>query len=378
MSTQFIQHKVGLIAYLYKLFGHYLGGCMRLALKFQFRLHVPAHALCLAIFAALALPACKNRERSKESSLNDSTAIQSMNRVGDDFDISCIDGSRQVVPILEFPTKPSSAICPDVKATDCPSQILYSNQRELRSARGDYNYPDGSPLLLKDLQFRYFGGRPLANGSEGLLFPDGSNLYLPSQGFFFPDGKLFKAKTGYVYYPSGRVFFTSDGFSIKYPDDKFLRDTNGNFYYTKKNGSQLLRTSSTFYYTDGLVARSGGNIYRESDRRVSNLPLIIREDIADATSSFGYVQFNVSAQSDSYFIDLPNLAPGMIARYQSSTKNWFIRYQFVNLMAPLQITFDGDNQSMVFFLKTGYRGQTVMVDFSHAPANCKVVTAISK
>jgi hypothetical protein len=348
---------------------------MRLALKFRLQLLVQ----CLAIFATLGLPSCKNRDRSQGSSLRGRADIQYMTKLGDKYQITCIDGKVQLVDVTVFGKLQDSEICPNVTVSECPDSLkYYPSLKSLKSPEGVFTYMDGRSILSdnnRNFVYSSRGNLKLINNSGGMAFPDGKNLFVANQGYYYPGGKSFLYNSGQVDYPDGKLFFAATGGQIKYPDGATLSDSAKNFYYPQ---TKILKdTSGNFKFNNGSYARNGGRLYRLENAVEQPGPITIRQDIiSPPNTKLGHIQFSVQPTSDNYFIYLPDLTPGFLAQYNSADNKWYFRYDIENPEAPLQIAFNGKTISKVFFLKTGYAGETVMVDFSESKPTCSMIKNI--
>lgn len=331
----------------------------------------------LAAVGLFVFSGCKTSAfNGSDSSLRDVTSIQTMTRSGDNYDITCIDGTSQVIPIAEFPNKDPREICPGIAFSECGQRVVYSNGRELKAANGTFYYPTGAVALANDGSVRYFNGQSLTDSNNNLFFADGSLLQGQNSSLMYPEGNTLRNTSGAVFYPDKTSLSVPNG-GLKYPGNLRMMDENGNFYYGDER-SRRLKVGDAIYYKDGSVARSGQTLYRPEDRKQTPGPIIIEEPIGDGAVVRGLIRFNVLPTQFTYFIDLPKLHPNVSARYESKKNSWYFRYQLTNADYPIHLTFDGKSISKVLYLKTGYVNSTVVVDFSKSPVMCRLVNTAAQ
>lgn len=329
-------------------------------------------AFCLAVFSG-----CKTSSgNGSDSGLRDATSIQVMTRNGDNYDISCIDGTSQVIPIAEFPSRDPREICPGVVYSECGQRILYSNGRELKSVNGTFYYPTGAIALATDGSARYLNGQLLADANNNLFFADGSLLQGQNSALNYPEGNALRNNSGAVFYPDKTALSLPNG-GLRYPGNLRMMDENGNFYYGDER-SRRLKVGDSIYYKDGAVARSGQTLYRPEDHKQTPGPIIIEEPISDGAIVRGLIRFNILPSQFTYYIDLPKLHPNVSARYESKKNSWYFRYQLTNADYPIHLAIEGKSVSKVLYLKTGYVNSTVVVDFSKSPAMCRLVNTAAQ
>jgi hypothetical protein len=331
----------------------------------------------LVALSLFTLSGCKTSSGTgSDSSLRDVTAIQAMTRSGDSYDITCMDGTSQTIPIAEFPSRDPREICPGVTFSECGQRIIYSNGRELKSANGTFYYPTGAVALATDGSARYLNGQSLADSNNNLFFADGSLLQGQNSALLYPEGNTLRNTSGAVFYPDKTNLSLPNG-GLRYPGNLRMMDESGSFYYGDER-SRRLKVGDAVYYKDGSVARSGQTLYRPEDRKQTSGPIIIEEPIGDGAIVRGLIRFNILPNQFTYFIDLPKLHPNVSARYESKKNSWYFRYQLPNADYPIQLTFDGKSISKVLYLKTGYVNSTVVVDFSKSPFICRLVSAAAQ
>jgi hypothetical protein len=320
-----------------------------------------------------AFSSCKTSVVSNsDSSLRDVTSIQSMTRSGENYDVSCIDGTSQVIPIAEFPNKDPREICPGIIYSECGQRIVYSNGRDLKSANGTFYYPTGNVAVAADGAARYLNGQSLADANKRLFFADGSLLQGQNATLMYPEGNTLRNTNGALFYPDKTSLSSPNG-GLKYPGNRRMMDENGNFYYGDER-SRRLKVGDAIYYKDGSIARSGQTVYRPEDHRQTSGPIMIEEPISDGAINRGFIRFNILPSQFTYFIDLPRLHPNVSARFESKKNAWYFQYKIPNADYPIHLTFHGKNISKVLYLKTGYVNSTVVVDFSKSPIVCRLVT----
>lgn len=340
---------------------------------------LPGRLRFVGIVAAglLLFSGCKTSAvDGSNSSLQDVTSIQAMTRSGDNYDITCIDGSSQVISIAEFPNKDPREICPGIAFSECGQRILYSNGRELKSANGAFYYPTGAVALASDGSARYLNGQSLADSNNNLFFADGSLLQGQNSTLMYPEGNTLRNTSGAVFYPDKTSLSLPNG-GLRYPGNLRMMDENGNFYYGDER-SRRLKVGDAVYYKDGSIARSGQTLYRPEDHKQTTGPIIIEEPIGDGAVVRGLIRFNILPAQFTYFIDLPKLHPNVSARYESKKNSWNFRYQLTNADYPIHLTIEGKSVSKVLYLKTGYVNSTVVVDFSKSPVMCRLVNTAAQ
>lgn len=329
------------------------------------------------IALAFMVSSCKTGEHSDHSpaDLKDSTSIQSMTRNGENFEITCLDGSTQAILITEFPNKDPREICPGVGYSECGQRILYANGRELRSASGTYFYPNGSIAIAPDGKVRYQSGQLLSDASNNIFFGNGAMLFAQNANLLYPEGNTLRTANGAIFYPDNSPLALASG-ALRYPGNQRLSDESGNFYYSDEK-SRRLRAGETVYYKDGSVARSGQNLFRPEDHKPTQGPIILEEPIGDGAIVRGLIRFTLTPGQTNFLIDLPKLHPSVSARYESKKNSWNFRYFLSNADFPMVVTIEGKTISKVMYFKTGYTNSTVMVDFSKSPHICRTInTAI--
>jgi hypothetical protein len=318
----------------------------------------------------------KSPVNGSHSSLQDVTSIQVMTRSGENYDITCIDGTSQVIPIAEFPNKDPREICPGIAFSECGQRVVYSNGRELKAANGSFYYPTGAVALANDGSVRYFNGQLLADSNNNLFFADGSLLQGQNSALMYPEGNVLRNSNGAVFYPDKTSLYWPNG-SLKYPRNLRMMDEDGSFYYGDER-SRPLKVGEVVYFKDGSIARFGQTLYRPEDRKQTPGQIVIEEAIRDEAVVRGLIRFNVLPSQFIYFIDLPKLHPNVSARYDSKKNSWYFQYQLTNAGYPIHITFDGKIISKVLYLKTGYVNSTVVVDFSKSPVMCRLVNTAAQ
>ena len=329
-----------------------------------------------ALFLALILTGACKTPGPADSQLQDSSAIQTMTRSGDNFEITCLDGSSQTVSIADFPEKDPREICPGIGFSECAPRVLYSNGRELKSSNGTYYYPNGTIAISPDGKIRYNNGQQLNDNSGILYFADGSILLGQNSILMYPEGNTLRGTNGTLYYPDKSTLATQNG-GLKYPGNQMLSDDSGNFYYSDDR-SRRLKSGDTFYYRDGSTARSGQSLYRPEDHKLTQTPIIIEEAVNDGSIVRGLLRFTISQTQFSYILDLPKLHPNVIARYESKKNSWFFRYRISNTDFPVQLTFDGKNTNRTLYLRTGYANDTAIIDFTKTPVSCHIVNTAAQ
>ena len=331
--------------------------------------------LPLIFCASVGFSGCKTNlaDGSENSGLRDSSAIQTMTRNGENFDITCLDGASQTVSIMDFTTKDPSEICPGITYSECGPRVIYANGRELKTPNGSYLYANGSVALTKEGVFRYANGQSLVDGNGNMFFPEGSNLYSSTKGIMYANGQILKSANGSLYYPDNSILASPTG-ALRYPGNRSLIDESGNYYYAD-GVNKRLKAGDSFYYKDGSQARTNQTLFRSEDRKITQIPVVIEEQVSDGINMKGTIRFTIAQTQSSYLLDLPNLYPNMLVRFDSKRNSWLIRYKMINGDSPLQLTFDGKSQSKIIYLKTGYGAETAMVDFTRNPADCRVISS---
>ena len=328
----------------------------------------------LAIVPVLgAFVGCKTTESDHQAGarLKDSTSIQSMSRSGDNYEITCLDGSSQVVAITDFANKDPREICPGVGYSDCAQRMFYANGRELRASNGTYFYPNGSAAITPDGKVRYVSGQQFSDASNNLFFGNGAPLMTQNGTLMYPEGNTLRSANGAVFYPDNSPLALASG-ALRYPGNLRLSDESGNFFYGDERGRRL-KFGETIYYKDGSVARSNQGLFRPEDRRQTQSPIMIEEPIGDGAVVRGLLRFNMTPSQVNFLVDLPKLHPSVAARYESKKNTWYFRYNLSNADFPIVLSLDGKSIAKTMYLKTGYANSTVVVDFTKAPFTCRAI-----
>jgi hypothetical protein len=340
-------------------------------------MHKDKHSCSLAAAASaafmLALVACKTTETGDQagSGLKDSSSIQTMTRSGDNFEITCLDGSAQTVSITDFPNKDPREICPGVGYSECGQRVLYANGRELRSSNGAIYYPNGSIAITPDGKVRYVSGQHFSDASNNLFFGNGAPLLSQNASLMYPEGNTLRTANGAIFYPDNSPLALASG-ALRYPGNQRLSDESGNFFYSDDK-SRRLKAGDSIYYKDGSLAKSGQSLFRPEDHKVTQSPIIIEEPIGDGAVVRGLLRFNLTPTQVNFLMDLPKLHPGVAARYESKKNAWYFRYNLSNADFPIVLTIDGKIITKTMYLKTGYANSTVIVDFTKAPFTCRMI-----
>lgn len=321
----------------------------------------------------VAQVACKTTESSDRagSGLKDSSSIQTMTRSGDNFEITCLDGSAQTVAITDFPNKDPREICPGVGYSECGQRLLYANGRELKSTNGTYFYPNGSAAITPDGKVRYVSGQNFSDASNNLFFGNGAPLMSQNGSLMYPEGNTLRTANGAIFYPDNSPLALASG-ALRYPGNQRLSDESGNFFYSDDK-SRRLKAGDSIYYKDGSVAKSGQSLFRPEDHKQTQSPIIIEEPIGDGAVVRGILRFNLTPMQLNFLMDLPKLHPSVAARYESKKNAWYFRYNLSNADFPIVLTIDGKNTTKTMYLKTGYANSTVIVDFTKAPLTCRMI-----
>jgi len=331
--------------------------------------------LLLVFYASGYFSGCKTNlsDSQQGSELLDSSAIQTMNRNGDNFEITCIDGASQTVSILDFAAKDPREICPGIVYSECGARVVYANGRELKSPNGSYLYANGNVAITKDGAFRYANGQSLVDSNGTMFFPEGSTLHSANKGLMYSNGQILKSANGNLYYPDNSVLASASG-ALRYPGNRPLIDESGKYYYGD-GVNKSLKVGDTFYYRDGSSARSNQMLFRMEDRKTTQVPVVIEEAVSDGINVKGTIRFTIAQNQSSYLLDLPNLYPNMLVRFDSKRNTWLVKYKMINGDSPLQLTFDGKSQSKIVYLKTGYGTEAAVVDFTRSPADCRILSS---
>jgi hypothetical protein len=199
---------------------------------------------------------------------------------------------------------------PIVEASQCPSQLQYSNGQTLKSGN----------------RFYYNNGQTVSMGSS-LYHANGQSL-----------------KSGSTFYHSNGQYFKS-GSSLYYANGQYLR-VGSSWYY--ENG-QYLRSGSSFYYSNGQYLRSGTTLYRNDGSR-TEFPITIRTDIGPGN----FYSFYIERSADRTTAHLDRFSQGN------------------GVTVALVESGDGFNAVMTF--NTGFDGESVTAQFdvSGNLASCRL------
>jgi len=317
--------------------------------------------------------ACKTTESEDRagSGLKDSASIQTMTRTGDNFEITCLDGSQQTVSITDFPNRDPREICPGIGYSECGQRVLYANGRELKATNGTYFYPNGSVAITPDGKVRYVSGQSFSDASNNLFFGNGAPLMNQNATLMYPEGNTLRTANGAIFYPDNSPLALASG-GLRYPGNQRLSDESGNFFYSDDK-SRRLKSGDSVYYKDGSVAKSSQGLFRPEDHKPTQSPIIIEEPIGDGAVVRGLLRFNVTATQINFLVDLPKLHPSVAARYESKKNSWYFKYNLSNADFPIVLTIDGKNTTKTMYLKTGYSNSTVVVDFTKVPISCRTI-----
>lgn len=311
----------------------------------------------------------------KTTDIKSSEDILSIQRVNNDYLITCIDGTTQKIQATKFDSVPSTEICSHVLTSDCPPTIKYSNGQALRQSSTTFFYPNGRPLRSGGNLYYNNEKKQAFKTSAGLLFfSDGKMLRGTDGSFNYPSGEPLKRNNGSYYYPGNRVLKHTSG-ALYYPNGVVLKSPNATgtraiegsvkststFNYS--GGTTMKSASGTFYYEDQKQARVGTTLYRP-DKTVAATPIMIEAPILDSPegNQFGQFRFAVESTTDSYSLTLPTLTPEVGMLFEPKSSEFTIRYSFEKNEAPIILTFDEKAAPrMYLFISTGYKGERIVL-----------------
>lgn len=319
----------------------------------------------------LILVSCGVSSPRPASTIKSAEDILDMQRVGNDYIVTCLDGSSQKIPVATFESVPSTEICAKVLSADCPSVIKYKTGQNLRQSATVFNYPNGKPIKSGGTVYYFGEKKPLFKNTSGAIFyGDGKPLRTTDGTFYYPSGKPLK-KQGIYYYPDGNVLKQNNGI-LYYPNGTIMKtsSTSGSrgsetavkspssFNYS--DGSPMKTAAGVFYYEGQKPVRSGSILYRE-DKSMAVTPIMLEQKIGDG-EEFGSLRFAVEAQSDAYSLSLPTITPEIGLIYDPKSTEFRMRFQLDKNEAPIVMTIDERGAPRIYmFVSTGYPGERIVL-----------------
>ena len=323
-----------------------------------------------------ALHSCRTATPNTNADIKSSEDILDIQRINNDYLITCIDGSTQTIPASTFDTVPSVDICSHVLTSDCQPTIKYSNGQFLRQSSSTYNYASGRPLKSggnvyysndKKLQvFKnssgliYFAdGKPLRASDGTFSYPSGDPLKRPNGVYYYPGNRMLKQPNGTLYYPNGVVMKSANTTGTRAIEGSVKSASTFNY----SSGNPMKTAAGAFYYDDQKQARLGNVIYRP-DKSIAATPILIEQAIVDSGKgdSFGTLRFAVESTTDSFSLSLPSIAPEVGMLFEPKSAEFMIRYDFDKNDAPIILTFDEKGVPRLYlFIATGYKGERIVL-----------------
>lgn len=335
-----------------------------------------SRVLTLAVIGlSTGLSACRTASTPPATETKSIKDILNIQRVNNDFLITCLDGTTQKIPASKFDTIPSVDICSQVLTSDCPPSIKYSNGQALRQSNSTFFYSNGRPLrnggniyynsdkkqLFKNSAgVLFFSDGKTLRGSDGSLnYPSGEPLKRTNSIYYYPGSRVLKQNSGALYYPNGVV--------LKSPNTSGTRPTDGSVKssstFNYSSGSPLKTAAGAFFYQDQKPARSGSILYRP-DKTVAVTPIMIEAPVIDTLASlqFGQLRYAVESTTDSYSLSLPTLTPEVGMLFEPKTSEFIVRYDLAKNEAPIILTFDEKAAPRIYlFISTGYKGERIVL-----------------
>ncbi len=339
--------------------------------------------------------ACRTPQKNEtgSSGIKSADHMEGMQRIGDNYVITCLDATIQTVPVDEFGKLLASEICPNVLTSECQPSIKYKNGKDLKQAGGSYNYSNGQALksgggtiffnnaarqVFKSATGTYFypSGIPLRSSGGTFSYMNGQELKSQSGIYYYPNKKVLKQNSGVMFYPNGDTLKAGDGGSLRTIDG--TASNQGTFYYLrqdKNKDQQVMKgNSGSFFYRDGAVARAGSILYRP-DKSLSVAPLLLEENVGE----FGTLRYAVDKKESSFSLSLPTLSKEVGMTFDPKTGEFFMRFLLTENDAPIILEVDSAGALRFdIWIATGYPGERIVLSGTgnSNEVQCKAVHAV--
>lgn len=323
------------------------------------------------LFLGLSCFSCRTVKKDAETKSGQD--ILDIQRINNDYLITCLDGSTQKIPANSFDTVANTDICGNVLTSECLPNIKYSNGQALKLPGGSYNYSTGRPLKISGTIYFSNEKKQVFRTPSGVFYySDGVSLRSNDGTFSYPSGQPLKKNSGTYYYPLNKPLKQPNG-TILYPNGNIMKTaaTNTNradggvqspssFNYS--NGFPMKTASGSFFYLDQKQGRIGNILYRP-DKSISATPLLFEEKVVDSGGDeFGKLRFAVETNTDSFTLSLPRLTPEVGMLFEPKSAEFKMRFQLSKNEAPLILTFDEKGQPRLYiFVSTGYKGERIVL-----------------